>query len=270
MNENTIKNFDTWKIDHEKSEELSEPVAVERSYDLLLNEMRVTSLMASPYELRELGYGYLITEGIVKSKSQILSVKVVENEIHTFVEGVEEIGNSLELRSSGCVGVNWDNKEKKEQVSVKSEISISSQTIFQALRELRSNIYDKTSGSHSAILLDSEGTVLARTVDVGRHNTYDKIVGKALMEDTDLSETILLSTGRQSAGMVMKAARSGIPIVVTKAAPLSSGIKAAQRTGITLICFLDEEKMKIFSHSERIDFDHGSKNKENESPGKNK
>lgn len=268
MNEKTIKNFDTRKINRDKSEKSSEPVAVEKSYDLLLNGMRVTSLMASPSELRELGYGYLVTEGIVKSKSQILSVKVMENEIYAFVKGAENIRNSLELRSSGCVGVNWDKKEEKEQASVESDLSIPSQTIFQTLRELRSNVYAQTSGSHSAVLLDREGTVLAKTVDVGRHNIYDKIVGKALMEDIDLSKTMLLSTGRQSAGMVMKAARSGIPIVVTKAAPLSSGIKAAQRTGITLICFLDEEKMKIFSHSKRIKFSSSSKREKTENSGK--
>jgi FdhD protein len=52
--------------------------------------------------------------------------------------------------------------------------------------------------------------------------------------------------------MVMKASRAGIPLVVSKAAPISSGIDSARRANLTLCCFADKEKVKAFSCPERI------------------
>lgn len=246
-----IKNFSSKKVNRDDGTENSrDPVAVEKSYNLLINGTRIASLMASPSDLREMGYGYLLAEGFVKEEDQIIEVKVRGDEIHLFIEGSEKIEDLLELRSSACIGAHWDQQE--EEISVKSDLTVDRSTIFRTLHHLKSQTYDKTSGSHSASLMDEDGTLLLKAEDIGRHNTYDKIIGRALIEGIDLSRKILLSTGRQSAGMIMKAARSGIPIVVTKAAPLSSGVKAARETDMTLICFADDKKIKIFTGTERI------------------
>ncbi|KXB00164.1 hypothetical protein AKJ47_01870 [candidate division MSBL1 archaeon SCGC-AAA261G05] len=250
MKEKLTKNFESIKVSHKGREKSNDHIVMEESYDLMVNGTRVASLMASPSDLKELGYGYLLAEGIVESKDQVISVQVRENEIHAFVKGSEKIGELLELRSSGCVGAEWGKEEG--QISVDSDLTLTPGLVFKSLQHLRSNVYDKTSGSHSASLISETGEVLTKTVDVGRHNAYDKVIGKALLAGVNLSKTILLSTGRQSAGMVMKAARAGIPVIVSKAAPLSSGVDAAEKTGITLICFADSEKFKIFAGHKRI------------------
>ncbi|KXB05044.1 hypothetical protein AKJ48_00580 [candidate division MSBL1 archaeon SCGC-AAA261O19] len=249
MEKEIIRDFESEKISQNELKKALDSVAVEESFDLLVNGTRVASLMITPSDLTELGYGYLLAEGIVESVDQIITVRVKGREIHTFIEGDEKLEELLELRSSGCVGVHWD---REEQVFVETDFALTSDLIFRSLRHLETSVYDKTSGSHSASLIGEDGRVLAKTVDVGRHNAYDKIIGKAVTNGIDLSKTMLLSSGRQSAGMVMKAARVGIPIIVTKAAPLSSGIEAARKAGITLACFANNEKIKIFAGSERI------------------
>lgn len=243
-----IENFEFDRITRNGKERSIEPVAVEKSYDLIVNDVRIASIMASPSYLKELAYGYLFSEGIVESKDQIISVSVKDREIDVFVGG-GEIAELSELRSSGCVGVHW---ETKGDISVTSNFKITPALVFQALRHLETEVYRRTSGSHSASLINDCGEIVARAVDVGRHNAYDKVIGRALLQDIDLSETLLLSTGRQSAGMVMKAARAGIPVIVTKAAPLSSGIEAARRADVTLICFADEEKFSVFAGAQRV------------------
>ena len=50
-----------------------------------------------------------------------------------------------------------------------------------------------------------------KALDIGRHNAIDKVVGMATMAGDDLSKMFLLSSGRQPAGMVMKAVRAKIP-----------------------------------------------------------
>ncbi len=245
-----IEKADFKKITREGEKEETESVAVEKSYDLIVNDRRITSIMASPVDLEELGYGYLICEGFVSSKDQIISIQVEDQEIQTFVEEPEKIERWLELRSSGCVGVNW--KKTNENIRVDSGLKISSKTVFQALQYLFTDLYETTSGSHSASLINKNGNLITQSVDVGRHNTFDKVIGKALLQNENLDKTIILSSGRQSAGMVRKAARVGIPIIISKAAPLSSGIQAAEEAGLTLICFANDEKFNIYSGEQRI------------------
>ena len=97
-----------------------------------------------------------------------------------------------------------------------------------------------------------DGRMRYQAIDVGRHNAFDKVVGRACFDGIDLSSHFLLSSGRQSAGMVMKAARAGIPLVATKTAPLNTGIEAAEKTGICLVCFVSKEKLSVFTHPERV------------------
>ena len=61
-----------------------------------------------------------------------------------------------------------------------------------------------------------------------------------------------MSSGRQAADMVLKAARVGIPIVVSIASPIRSGIIAAERAGITLVCFARPDRMNVYTFPERI------------------
>ncbi|KXA94648.1 hypothetical protein AKJ65_03795 [candidate division MSBL1 archaeon SCGC-AAA259E19] len=230
----------------------SEPVVVEKPYDLTVNGAKITRVFISPSDLREFAYGYLLSEGIVKSKDKIITVKVRKGNIDVFVEGLQNIEEELELRSSGCVGFRWNEQNGVKKPEVDSKFHITPDIVFEALKYLETELYKKTSGSHSACLINKEKDMSVRAVDVGRHNAFDKVIGKGVTKNLELSETILLGSGRQSAGMLRKAANVGIPIIVSKAAPLSSGIKTAEKLNLTLICFADDQKFKIFSGKWRI------------------
>jgi len=50
----------------------------------------------------------------------------------------------------------------------------------------------------------------------------------------------------------LKAARAGIPIVLTKAAVTDRGIEQAERLGVTLIGFARTDRFTIYAHPERV------------------
>ena len=160
-----------------------------------------------------------------------------------------KILNCGELRSSGCVGVRWD---ENEELHVSSDTIFSVDAIRKSLSFLESEIYRKTHGTHAACLVNTDGECVIKAIDVGRHNAFDKVVGRAYLDGIDVSRHFLFSTGRQSAGMVLKAARAGIPLVATKTAPLNTGVEAAQRTGVCLVCFVSDDRMSVFTHPERL------------------
>lgn len=244
------RNYSARELINDVSQEENYVVAVEDTIELFVNKVPIAAILATPEMLEELALGYVICEGVVRAKEEIKNYQIKGKTIYIEIEPDEHLELWRELRSSGCVGVRWD---ENESVSVTSATIFSRDAIKKSLVYLESEIYKKTHGTHAACLVNTEGECVIKAIDVGRHNAFDKVVGKAYLEGIDLSRHFLLSTGRQSAGMVMKAARAGIPIVATKTAPLSSGIDAATKTGVCLVCFVSGEKLSVFAHLERIE-----------------
>jgi len=115
-----------------------------------------------------------------------------------------------------------------------------------------SKIFRATGGTHSAAIFE-DGKLVAFAEDVGRRNAVNKVIGIAALRKINFSRSVLVSSGRQAADMVLKAARVGIPIITSIAAPLYSGVEVAKKTGITLICFARGQRMNVYSNPERIE-----------------
>ncbi len=243
--------YDTVEIINSNARSSSFTAAVEETVELFVNNARIASILTSPGKLEQLAVGYLVCEGFVGAASDIQDVRIdSENRIYAEITQNDHFDIRLEIRSSGCIGVNW---EDNEDVKVESDIHFHPDIIQGSLHYLESEIYRQTRGTHAACIIDRQGGCIACAIDVGRHNAMDKAVGQALMDGFNPGEHFILSTGRQPAGMVMKAARAGIPMVVTKAAPLNSGIEAARRTGICLVGLATPGSMMVFSNQWRID-----------------
>ncbi|MFQ6072692.1 MAG: formate dehydrogenase accessory sulfurtransferase FdhD [Methanosarcinales archaeon] len=224
-------------------------IAIEETFELIINKIYKVSILATPERLKELTIGFLVCEGVVENASKILDISIEDNMIYATIESNDRFEIWHELRSSGCVGVSW---EQNEDITIKSDVIFNKEVILNSLQFLESDIYKKTRGTHAACLVDVNGNLVAKAIDVGRHNAIDKVVGIAILHNINRSEVFLLSSGRQSAGMVLKAARAGIPLIVSKTAPLNTGIESALKTGVCLICFSEKNSFSIFAHPERI------------------
>jgi len=88
--------------------------------------------------------------------------------------------------------------------------------------------------------------------DIGRHNAVDKIIGLSLIKNLDLSEAILMTSGRISSEMLIKVAKIKIPILISSAAPTALAIEKAREINMTLIGFARGERFNIYSGKNRV------------------
>ncbi len=227
--------------------------------------------MRTPGHDFELALGFLSSEGIIQSPDQIHLVRYCtdmqtienkENIVRVYLKDnvvidLEHLKRNFYTTSScGICG-----KESLTQVKLICTpatflpFSISKSTLLQLPHTLRSkqNIFEYTGGLHAAALFDKNGNLLLLREDVGRHNALDKLIGASLFlekEKIDLTQHILLLSGRVSFELIQKAAMAHISVVCAVGAPSSLAVQTAKEFNITLIGFLRENRFNIY-HDER-------------------
>lgn len=241
-------------------ERIPETVAIEAPVGIFINDEHLTTILATPEKLKELAVGFLVDEGIVKSLKDITEIHTKELEVrvhtaHSLDARIKTYGVVKLIKTScGSIGDYFRLLDRLEKPYVHSKLTVTPEAILKTVQTLNTNskVFRATGGTHSASVCSREGEVYAFAEDIGRHNAVDKVLGEALMRGVDLTNSILASSGRQSIDMVTKAARVGAPIVASIAGPLYSAIQVAEKTGVTLICFVRGQRMNIYTHPERV------------------
>ncbi|AGK61135.1 formate dehydrogenase family accessory protein FdhD [Archaeoglobus sulfaticallidus PM70-1] len=191
-------------------------------------------LMCSPNNLEELAIGFVVSEGLI-DRDLVDEIEIHRKGNEIFVD-VDANSFTLELRSSGCVGV-FKKGEVLPPVEAKEKFSLDE--LKKALEYIDVEEYRKTRGYHSSAIVGKKGLIV-RAIDVGRHNAVDKAIGMALRKNIDTSKVFLLISGRISRGIAAKAVRSGIPLVVSKASILDSAIDVCKKTGLSAVSFASD------------------------------
>lgn len=239
---------------------VEDEVAVDVPVEILVEEEPFRTLLASPGQEREFAVGHLFAEGIIDSVEEVEKVTPKGYKVFVYLKTDRRLRleasnlNRLIIPTCGPISNLPNLLDRLRKPQIGSQIRVSPKIILGMIRELnlRAGVYKATGGTHSAMLCGGDGEVLAFAEDVGRHNAVDKVIGRLALEGGDFSGCVLISTGRQSSYMVLKAARVGTPVVVSQAGPIDSGVEVAEETGITLICFARGERMNIYTHPERI------------------
>jgi FdhD protein len=99
-----------------------------------------------------------------------------------------------------------------------------------------------------------KGSLITHGYDIGRHNAFDKMIGKVVIGDLcDLKETIAFSTGRLSSDIVLKALRCKIPCLISRSAPLEGAVNLAREHDLTLIGFLRGKRFNLYTNFEALE-----------------
>ena len=239
---------------------VDELVATEVPVNIYVNGQHVVTLFSLPTQLKELGVGWLLSQAIVKSINEITGVEVREHDVKIScsrkAEARIKAAGIMKIVDSSCGSTIEDFlflTDRMIKPFVNSDYTVEAETILRFIKVLnkKSTLFKLTGGTHSAAIFHEEKLV-AFAEDVGRHNAVDKVIGAAAEKKVDFSRCAVASSGRQPANMVLKAACVGIPIVASIAGPIASGVDAALKTGVTLICFVRGQRMNVYSFPERV------------------
>jgi len=261
------RTFKIKKIQKGVIQEIDDEILVESPITIKINGNPIVKIICLPKDLKELSIGFLYTMGLIDSFKEIDKIEVneLENEIDVFInEKIQEKIEDFKISSFNqiikkiySIPTIWrdfvlDSIKKSEPIS--NVFKVSQEIIFKSISKMQSktNLFKKTGGCHGSALFDLNGGLINIFEDIGRHNAIDKVIGSALMKNTDFKKTIICSTGRLTCDSALKAARSKIPILASISAAIESGIRIAFIYNITLIGFVRGRKMNIYTHPDRI------------------
>ncbi len=239
---------------------VEDPIALEAPINLYINDSLLTTLFATPCELRELAIGHLLGEGVIESPTEVDDIIVDGSDVLLYIKGRDVFTmfgayKAAKVIYSSCGSVENFGKalESISRPRVSSDFTIDADKLVRLVREMAGSSPKQRIAVHTAALYDAARDSLRFfTDDVSRHVTVDKVVGKAALAGVDFSRTILITTGRQASDMVLKAARVGIPITVSLRGPLFSGVYAAMKTGVTMVSIAHGRGLTAYANPARI------------------
>jgi FdhD protein len=72
------------------------------------------------------------------------------------------------------------------------------------------------------------------------------------LDGIDPSGKILLSSGRISSEMLIKAAVMGVPIVCSRTSPTALAVLLGERLNVTVVGYIRQDTMNVYTHAGRI------------------
>jgi FdhD protein len=255
-----------WRYDNGSIREDRDELAAEEPLEIRVRGRAISVTMRTPGHDEELSAGFLLTEGLISKSSDVLKIEVCErNEEGNLVNVLlapevpvdfEKLTRHVFASSScGLCGKATIDAIRAQFEPIVTDVSVDPRVLISLPRIMRSEqrSFAETGGLHAAAIFDLDGKLLVAREDVGRHNAVDKVIGRAFLDGKlPLDRHVLLVSGRASFEIMQKALAARVPIVAAVSAPSSLAVEFAQASGQTLVGFLRDDRMNIYTHVGRV------------------
>lgn len=261
----SVRSIDLVRVEGTARRSDRDRVAVERALEVRLDGEPFSVIMRTPGEDRALAIGFLFSEGVLRSSSDLaaaveegadaVNVTLSRDRAPALADILGSRRNVTMNSSCGVCG-----RRSLEALDVPGEPLAQAWTVPAAVvASLPGSLagvqhaFAETGGLHAAGLFDLDARLDRSAEDVGRHNAVDKLVGHMLLTGRlPLDRSLLAVSGRLSFEIVQKAWLAGVPLVAAVSAPSSLAIDLAERAGMTLVGFARDGRFNIYTGEERI------------------
>jgi FdhD protein len=239
-------------------------IPLERALTIYVDRRELVTLMTLGQHPEWLVLGYLLNQRLVGSPADVESV-AVDWEVGAAAvrtrAGAADLGERLARRvvTTGCGQgtVFGDLLAAAEalRLPAPADSAIATATILDALERVRAlpSVHREAGSVHGTALLRAS-ELLFHVEDVGRHNAVDTLAGWMAMHGVAGADKLIVTTGRLTSEMVLKAATCGVPTVVSRNGITAMGLALAQRLDMTLlgrasgrrfICYCGEARLRL-------------------------
>ncbi len=252
---------------------LPDTLVAEEPLEVRVGDEQFTVTMRTPGADFDLVRGLLLTEGLITSSADIGRMRYCDTgdpgEADSNLITVTLAHAPMSTRrwqrtlmagsSCGLCGQAAIDALALEVSPVPGTPPVPAQTLLSLPALLRAHqpLFSQTGGLHAVGLFDTRGACLCVFEDIGRHNATDKAIGFGVAHGwlpwSNPSEPIiLLVSGRASFEITQKALVARIPLVCAVSAASTLAADLADANNQTLVGFLRDANMTIYTHPERI------------------
>ncbi|MFT0547252.1 formate dehydrogenase accessory sulfurtransferase FdhD [Allopusillimonas ginsengisoli] len=251
---------------HQENDRLAQEVAVALEF----NGISHATLLATPTDLEDFALGFSLTEGIIRSASDLYDIELSERAEGIVIQAqiASACLHELKMRRrnlagrTGCglCGIESLDEVRRVLPPVTARHEwVSTPAILEAVAQLRTQqpLYQETGATHAAGWASLDGRLLYVREDVGRHNALDKLIGHLLREAIDPATGFTVISSRASFEMVQKAAAMGVSALIAVSAPTTYACALANDLNVMLAGFARGNAFTVYSHPEFL-LSHGS------------
>jgi FdhD protein len=237
------------KVHGDRVDEVTAEVVREQPLTVSVNGERFLTLLCSPMQLEALVVGYLWMEKVIQGLEDVVAVTVspVDGRADVTLRAPVELPTERIL-TSGCGGGITFRIDHRLFPRLDSRLRVPPRVLADRMKDLIAAgvHYKQSRGIHGAALAD-EDQLLVVAEDVGRHNAVDKVKGEALLRGIPTDDRILLSTGRVSSEMLLKAARMGVPLVASRTSPTEMAVALAEQLNVTVCGYVRPDSLNVYA-----------------------
>ncbi len=225
-----------------------------------VNGDELATFMCTPRDLPELALGFLYNEEIITGLADVRAWHLSKNGscVDVWLHDMTYEPRRA-IITAGCGGGLTFDDLSGVHPPLESDLRATPEQLAALMRRLQigAELYQAARGVHTAVLADpcaarEEDCFLLQMEDIGRHNCLDKLQGAALLAGIPTRGRVLLSSGRISSEMINKARRLETPIVCSRTSPTGLSVALAEAWNITVVAYLRQERMRIYTHPERV------------------
>jgi len=218
---------------------------IEEVIELYINGKRYAQLLCTPTHLTDLAIGLLASHGIITEFKRVVSIAADDT--------AGTINIRLPVDSSKLPDSNLAQTEQIPVVETPFSVVIDDLPEIIAGMHARFNGLVNHAGMHCGCLVSPNlNDNIVFRYDVGRHNVVDKLIGTAIRRTYNLRQSILAISGRISSEIVIKAARAGIPVIITEKSITTLATVQAEAAGIALVGRINRNNRIIAGASARF------------------
>ncbi len=246
----------------ENGERVEKHIACERPLTVYLNWRPIVTLMTLGARAESLALGYLKNQGFISDLKQLESV-IVDWDVNSAAIITSESTADLEEKLSektvttGCgQGTVYGGFMDGLDDIVLPQPQLKQSMIYSLLKNISTyNETYKNAGAVHGCGLCQDDQIVDFVEDVGRHNAVDTLAGEMWLKQDTGNNKLFYTTGRLTSEMVIKVAKMGIPIVLSRSGATQMGLELAQKLGITMIARAKGKHFLIYHGAENVELD---------------